>query len=152
MPYSRPEQVAILPNHRWLVTNTRFALICSSTSEGLTIITDTGITDYYSLVPVLLRSATSGIMHINPPTGFQIYGTYGICKHAWLISWNSEVFLKLQMIRLINNTLDSERNHRCCMIKDHIDRRFPRCGVPDNPVYTKTNTIEIIKKVHEKKE
>lgn len=51
------------------------------------------------------------------------------------------------MINVIENTLDSPRNHRCCVIREHIERHYPRCGIPDSNKYFKIDTIDVTTKV-----
>ncbi|EJD76505.1 hypothetical protein LOAG_16576 [Loa loa] len=50
------------------------------------------------------------------------------------------------MINTIENTLNSPRNHRCCVIREHVERHYPRCGIPDNNNYFKINVINIMTK------
>lgn len=50
------------------------------------------------------------------------------------------------MINAIENTLNSPRNHRCCVIREHIERHYPRCGIPDCSGYFKINTIDVTTK------
>lgn len=56
------------------------------------------------------------------------------------------------MINTIEHTLDSPRNHRCCVIREHIERRYPRCGIPDSNNYVKINNINISTKPIQDKE
>uniref|UniRef100_A0A914ZY17 BACK domain-containing protein n=1 Tax=Parascaris univalens TaxID=6257 RepID=A0A914ZY17_PARUN len=61
------------------------------------------------------------------------------------------VGLPQSMISVIEKTLDSPRNHRCCVIRSHIERRYPRCGVPDSPLYACHQQINVTAKVRETK-
>uniref|UniRef100_A0A0R3RG35 BACK domain-containing protein n=1 Tax=Elaeophora elaphi TaxID=1147741 RepID=A0A0R3RG35_9BILA len=54
--------------------------------------------------------------------------------------------LPKSMINSIENTLNSPRNHRCCVIREHIERRYPRCGIPDSNSYFKINAIDVTTK------
>uniref|UniRef100_A0A9J2PB72 BACK domain-containing protein n=1 Tax=Ascaris lumbricoides TaxID=6252 RepID=A0A9J2PB72_ASCLU len=61
------------------------------------------------------------------------------------------VGLPRSMVSVIERTLDSPRNHRCCVIRSHIERRYPRCGVPDSPLYARHQQINVTAKVQETK-
>ncbi|VDK32016.1 unnamed protein product [Gongylonema pulchrum] len=50
------------------------------------------------------------------------------------------------MTKVIERTLDSPRNHRCCVIREHVQRRYPRCGIPDSNSYVKISTINVASK------
>uniref|UniRef100_A0A915PRV0 BACK domain-containing protein n=1 Tax=Setaria digitata TaxID=48799 RepID=A0A915PRV0_9BILA len=54
--------------------------------------------------------------------------------------------LTKSMISVIENTLNSPRNHRCCVIREHIERRYPRCGIPDSNNYFRINAISVTTK------
>ncbi|CAG9537923.1 unnamed protein product [Cercopithifilaria johnstoni] len=54
--------------------------------------------------------------------------------------------LPKSMVNAIENTLNSPRNHRCCVIREHIERRNPRCGIPNSSSYFKINYIDVITK------
>ncbi|KAL3984923.1 BTB And C-terminal Kelch family protein [Acanthocheilonema viteae] len=55
----------------------------------------------------------------------------------------NNLFAFFFMINAIENTLNSPRNHRCCVIREHVERHYPRCGIPDNNSYFKINTIDV---------
>ncbi|VDM39861.1 unnamed protein product [Toxocara canis] len=59
--------------------------------------------------------------------------------------------LPKSMASVIERTLDSPRNHRCCVIKSHVERRFARCGIPDNSFYARHQLINVITKTQEPK-
>ncbi|EJW83538.1 hypothetical protein WUBG_05552 [Wuchereria bancrofti] len=50
------------------------------------------------------------------------------------------------MANVIENTLNSPRNHRCCVIREHVERHYPRCGIPDSNSYFKINAINLTTK------
>ncbi|MCP9262721.1 hypothetical protein DINM_006075 [Dirofilaria immitis] len=55
--------------------------------------------------------------------------------------------LPKSMINSIENTLNSPRNHRCCVIREHVERHYPRCGIPDSNNYFKINVINVTTKI-----
>ncbi|VDO21321.1 unnamed protein product [Brugia timori] len=56
------------------------------------------------------------------------------------------LFLLTNMTNVIENTLNSSRNHRCCVIREHVERHYPRCGIPDSNSYFKVNAINLTTK------
>ncbi|VIO98402.1 Uncharacterized protein BM_BM9977 [Brugia malayi] len=54
--------------------------------------------------------------------------------------------LPKSMTNVIENTLNSSRNHRCCVIREHVERHYPRCGIPDSNSYFKVNAINLTTK------
>ncbi|VDN05868.1 unnamed protein product [Thelazia callipaeda] len=77
---------------------------------------------------------------------------FSCVRSAFLSSKDREIIkdkyigLPKIMAILIEQTLDSPRNHRCCVIRDHIERHYPRCGIPESNRYFKINLIDIIYK------